>query len=170
MHRIGAFTVCLLLTAAGCRSSASWQGHTDAVVAKGAGMNTRVTPFLMFQGNAQQAMEFYVSLFPDSRVEEVKLYGPGEAGQEGTVERAVFVLAGQRVMCFDSSVQHEFTFTPASSLFVDCSSEAEIDTLFSKLSEGGNVMMPLDNYGFSQRFGFCADRFGVSWQLNLPSN
>ena len=81
----------------------SWQGHTEA--AKGASMKTRVTPFLMFEGKAQQAMEFYVSLFPDSRVEEVKLYGPGEAGQEGTVERGVFVLAGQRVMCTDSTVQ-----------------------------------------------------------------
>ena len=132
-------------------------------------MKTTVIPFLMFEGRAREAMEFYVSLLPDSRMEEVKLYGPGEAGPEGTVERAVFTLSGQRVMCTDSYVQHAFTFTPASSLFVDCGSDTELDALFAKLSEGGEVMMPLDDYGFSRLFGFCADRFGVSWQLNLPS-
>lgn len=132
-------------------------------------MKTTVIPFLMFEGNARQAMELYVSLFPDARVEEVELYGAEGPGPEGTVERAVFTLAGQKVMCIDSPIQHDFTFTPASSLFVDCGADAEIDTLFAALSEGGEVMMPLDNYGFSRRFGWCADRFGVSWQVNLPN-
>jgi predicted 3-demethylubiquinone-9 3-methyltransferase (glyoxalase superfamily) len=72
-------------------------------------------------------------------------------------------------MCIDSPVKHNFTFTPAMSLFVDCADEAELDTLFAKLSEGGQVLMPLDNYGFSRKFGWLADKFGVSWQLNLPN-
>ncbi len=109
-------------------------------------MKTSVIPFLMFQGEAQQAMQLYVSLFPRSRVEEMKLYGPGDAGQEGTVERAEFSLVGQKIMYTNSFLQHDFIFMPASSLFVDCGSEAEIDTLVSQLSDNGDVMMPLDNY------------------------
>jgi predicted 3-demethylubiquinone-9 3-methyltransferase (glyoxalase superfamily) len=65
-------------------------------------------------------------------------------------------------------VQHAFTFTPSLSLFVDCESEAELDRLFSALAEGGQILMPLEDHGFSTRFGWANDRFGVSWQLNLP--
>ena len=83
--------------------------------------------------------------------------------------RAMFSLAGQEVMCIDSPVKHDFTFTPAMSLFVDCTADAQIEELFARVSEGGQVMMPLDNYGFSRKFAWVSDRFGVSWQLNLPS-
>jgi len=131
-------------------------------------MKTQVTPFLMFDGKAEEAMSFYVSIFPDSRVLSMVRYGPGEAGKEGTVLRAVFTLAGQTLMCIDSPAKHDFTFTPAMSLFVDCSAEAQIDDLFVNLSEGGQVMMPLSDYGFSRKFGWVSDRFGVSWQLHLP--
>ncbi len=114
-------------------------------------------------------MSFYVSLFPDSRVTAISRYGPGEAGKEGTILRAAFTLAGQTVMCIDSPVKHDFTFTPAMSLFVDCSADAQIEELFAKFSEGGQVMMPLADYGFSRKFAWVSDRFGVSWRLNLPS-
>jgi predicted 3-demethylubiquinone-9 3-methyltransferase (glyoxalase superfamily) len=67
----------------------------------------------------------------------------------------------------DSPVKHAFSFTPAVSLFVDCTTRDELESAFSTLSSGGQVLMPLDNYGFSTRFGWCADRFGVSWQLNF---
>jgi predicted 3-demethylubiquinone-9 3-methyltransferase (glyoxalase superfamily) len=83
--------------------------------------------------------------------------------------QATFTLAGQTYMCIDSPVKHDFTFTPAMSLFVDCADEAELDTLFARLSEDGQVLMALDNYGFSHKFGWLADKFGVSWQLNLPN-
>ena len=82
--------------------------------------------------------------------------------------RADFTVAGQAVICFDSPVKHAFTFTPAVSLFIDCADEPEVDRLFAALSEGGNVMMELADYGFSRKFGWVADRFGVSWQINLP--
>ena len=65
-------------------------------------------------------------------------------------------------------MKHDFTFTPAMSLFVDCDNTEELERAFAALSEGGKVFMPLDDYGFSKRFGWCSDRFGVSWQLNLP--
>lgn len=133
-------------------------------------MKTKITPFLMFEGKAEEAMNFYVSLFPDSKVVSASHYGKDGPGQEGTIQLAVFEVAGQRVMCVDSPAKHAFTFTPSVSLFVDCITEAQIDDLFSKLSENGTAMMPLSNYGFSKKFGWLQDRFGVSWQLNLPND
>ncbi|MNC27511.1 3-demethylubiquinone-9 3-methyltransferase [compost metagenome] len=72
-------------------------------------------------------------------------------------------------MCIDSYVKHGFSFTPSISLYVNCASEAELDTVFEQLSQGGNVLMPLGEYPFSRKFGWVADRFGVTWQLNLPN-
>ena len=128
----------------------------------------RVTPFLMFEGKAQEAMDLYVSLFPDARVESVRDTGAGEPGPEGSIKVASFSLAGQRVMCIDSPAKHAFSFTPSFSFFVDCDSEADLRRFASALGEGGGVMMPVDNYGFSALFTWLSDRYGVSWQLNLP--
>jgi predicted 3-demethylubiquinone-9 3-methyltransferase (glyoxalase superfamily) len=130
-------------------------------------MPQKIRTFLMFEGQAEQAMTFYMSLFGNARIVDIKRYGPGEAGKEGSVMLAVFSLDGQEIMCIDSPVKHAFTFTPSMSLFVTCQTEAEIDGLFAKLSDGGQVMMALDKYPFSDRFGWVSDRFGVSWQLTL---
>jgi predicted 3-demethylubiquinone-9 3-methyltransferase (glyoxalase superfamily) len=131
-------------------------------------MVSSVKPFLMFQGEAEAAMTFYVSLFPDAKIVDISRYGPGEAGAEGSVKVATFSIEGQSVMCIDSPVKHAFSFTPAFSFFVDCGSEAELEALASALSEGGAVLMPLGDYGFSRRFAWVNDKYGVSWQLNLP--
>jgi len=80
---------------------------------------------------------------------------------------ATFNLNGNQFMCSDSPPIHNWGFTPAVSNYVECKDENELERLFTKLSENGKVMMPLDNYGFSQQFGFVEDQFGVSWQLNL---
>ncbi len=130
-------------------------------------MSTRVRPFLMFEGKAEEAMRFYVSLFPGGEITQMSRYGSGGPGPEGSVIVATFTIAGQAVMCSDSFVKHDFTFTPASSLFVDCSSEDELRRLVAALSDGGKTLMPLDNYGFSRQFAWVNDRYGVSWQLNL---
>jgi len=130
-------------------------------------MKAKVTPFLMFEGRAEEAMTFYVSLLPDSGIQHITRYGPEGPGKEGSVVLATFTLAGQQFKCIDSTVKHAFTFTPALSIYINCASEAEIDTLFGRLSEGGQVLMPLAAYPFSPRFGWLNDRFGVSWQLNL---
>lgn len=130
---------------------------------------TTVSTFLMFQdGNAHEAMSLYASVFPDARIDLIERYGPGEPGPEGTVKVARFDLNGHRLMFSDSYVKHAFTFTPSVSLFVDFASADELDSAFAPLSEGGAVFMPVGDYGFSRRFGWCADRFGVTWQLNLP--
>lgn len=130
----------------------------------------RVTPFLMFQGGkAEEAMNYYTSLIEDSEITSITRYGSNEAGKKGTVMQATFSLKGQEFMCIDSVIKHEFTFTPSFSIYITCDSEEELDNLYEKLITDGMALMPLDNYGFSKKFGWLNDRFGVSWQLNLPN-
>ncbi|MGG3448337.1 VOC family protein [Domibacillus aminovorans] len=128
----------------------------------------KVTPFLMFQGNAEEAMNYYVSLIEDSEITSITRYGANEAGEEGSVMQAAFSLKGQQFMCIDSHIKHEFTFTPSFSLFITCDTEEEINRIYEKLTEGGSILMPLDDYSFSKKFGWVVDQFGVSWQLTLP--
>jgi predicted 3-demethylubiquinone-9 3-methyltransferase (glyoxalase superfamily) len=128
-------------------------------------MPRSVATFLMFDGVAEEAISLYVSLFKGA-VRRVDHWGPGEPGREGSVKRAEFSLAGQELMAFDSPVKHGFTFTPSTSLFVECESEAEVDEAYARLLAGGTALMPLGQYGFSRKFGWVNDRFGVSWQLN----
>jgi predicted 3-demethylubiquinone-9 3-methyltransferase (glyoxalase superfamily) len=131
-------------------------------------MNAKITTFLMFEGQAEEAMTFYTSLFDDSEIISITRYGsdgPGGPEAEGTVQRALFTLKGDKYMAIDS-FGHEFTFNPSISLFVQCESEEELETLYEKLMEGGTATMPLGDYGFSKKFGWVQDRFGVSWQLN----
>lgn len=131
-------------------------------------MNKTLTPFLMFEGKAEEAANHYVSLIPDSAVLSMERWRAGEPGKEGSVKTARLKLGDLEVICFNSPVSHAFTFTPASSLFLVCRSEAEIDKLSAALGEGGSFLMPLGAYGFSAKFAWLNDRFGVSWQLNLP--
>lgn len=132
-------------------------------------MTQKTTPFLMFQnGDAEEAMTFYVSLFDDAKVVNLARFEPGEPGPEGKIKHATFTLAGLEYMCIDSDSSHAFTFTPSMSIYVACDTEEEIDRLYTALAEGGGQLMPLGSYGFSTKFGWVNDRFGVSWQLNLP--
>ena len=126
-----------------------------------------IAPFLMFEGTAEAAMDFYVSLFPGSSVQSIARYGDEGPGKPGSVILAAFVINGQTIMCIDSPAKHDFGFTPSVSLFVECADVEEIDRLFAALSEGGQVLMPLDGCPFASRFGWVNDRFGASWQLRL---
>ena len=134
---------------------------------------TELSTCLMFvgdqHGRAEEAIELYVSLFAGARVLEIERYGPGEDEPEGTVKQARFSVAGRELRALDSGRDHQFTFTPAISLFVDCEEEAELDRAYELLSEGGAVLMPLQEYPFSRRFAWLQDRFGVSWQLKLAA-
>ena len=123
----------------------------------------------MFQGHAEEAMNHYISIIEDSEITSITRYGPNQPGAEGSVMHATFSLKGQTFMCIDSNVKHDFTFTPSFSIYLTCESEAEIEKVYGALIDGGGAMMPLDNYGFSQKFGWIADKFGVSWRLNLPN-
>jgi predicted 3-demethylubiquinone-9 3-methyltransferase (glyoxalase superfamily) len=126
-----------------------------------------ITIFLMFEGKAEEAMNFYTSLFRDSAIKSISRYGENEDGPAGSVRQAVFALNGQEFMCIDSFVKHGFTFTPAMSLFVRLGAESDLDKLYAALSEGGQILMPLDAYPFSKKYGWVNDKYGVSWQLTL---
>ena len=124
---------------------------------------TEVSTHLMFQdGSAREAVERYVELIPSSTITEV-------TGPDGPGQTIRFTLANRPFIAFNSPVTHGFGFTPAVSIFVTCDTPAAVDELFGELSTGGSVMMPLDDYGFSPRFGWCADRYGVSWQVGCSS-
>jgi len=127
----------------------------------------KMTPFFMFEGQAEQAINFYTSVFKNSSIVSLTRYAENEDGVKDSVKLATFILNGQEFMAIDSYVNHAFAFTPAISIFVQCETREEIDALYAKLSQGGQVYMPLDHYGFSQRFGWVGDPFGITWQLNL---
>lgn len=130
-------------------------------------MPVAVTPFLMFEGRCEEAVSFYVDLFDDAELVRLERFGD-DAPKPGQVFQAHFTLGGRDFRAFDSPTPHAFTFTPAMSIFVDCRDETELERLYAGLIEGGAALMPLGAYGFSQKFGWVNDRFGVSWQLNLP--
>ncbi|MEX0137373.1 VOC family protein [Bacillus nitratireducens] len=132
--------------------------------------NQKITTFLMFEGKAEEAMNFYTSLFNQSEIVSISRYDENGPGKEGTVIHATFTLNGQEFMCIDSYVKHDFTFTPAMSLYVTCETEEEIETVFNKLAQNGAILMPLGAYPFSKKFGWLNDKYGVSWQLTLAED
>jgi predicted 3-demethylubiquinone-9 3-methyltransferase (glyoxalase superfamily) len=134
----------------------------------------KTTMFMMFSGDqcgkAGEAINFYISLFKNSEIKNIQHYQTGEyGGREGLVKLATFTLGEQEYMAIDSIMEHKFSFTPSISIYINCESDEEIEMLVNKLSEGGSLFMPLNNYGFSKKFAWLADRYGVSWQLNLAS-
>lgn len=143
-------------------------GLNQKTTEKKSDMEQKITTSLTFQKNdAEEAMNFYIRLFDNSRIIDLHRWGKDGPGKEGTIMQATFELNGKKFMCSDSPPVHNWDFTPAVSNFVECKDEKEIERLFTELSEGGEIAMPLNNYGFSQKFAWVIDRFGVSWQLNL---
>lgn len=144
----------------------------------------KLTTFLTFKGNAEEAITFYTSLFENAEVRTIVRARADEDGWgEGALQFAIFSLAGQPFMCINAAPpgtpgaikaqqvfqEHEFSFTPSIALYVQCETEDEIDRLYAALSENGEELMPMGSYGFSAKFGWVNDRFGVSWRLNLSA-
>lgn len=125
----------------------------------------KITPFLWFDNQAEEAMNFYVSVFKNSEVHDVNRYGEGAPQPEGTVMTASFRLAGQEFTALNGGPA--FNFTPAVSFFVGCETEGEVDAVWSALVDGGSVLMEIDKYPFSDKYGWLNDRYGVSWQVIL---
>jgi predicted 3-demethylubiquinone-9 3-methyltransferase (glyoxalase superfamily) len=125
----------------------------------------KITPFLWFDNNAEEAIHFYTSIFKDSSVGRLTRYGEAGPGKRGTVMTGAFQISGLEFMALNGGPL--FKFTPAISFFVHCQTEQEIDGLWKHLSESGTALMELDKYPFSERYGWVADRFGLSWQLML---
>lgn len=140
----------------------------------------KIVPCLWFDKDAEEAMNFYVSIFAKSRantgssqIVSIKRYPeevPAEfmKGMEGKVLTGLFELAGYRFMALDGGPI--FTFTPAISFFVRCQSADEVDAYWSSLSDGGTVLMPLDTYPFSEKYGWIQDKYGLSWQVILSQD
>jgi predicted 3-demethylubiquinone-9 3-methyltransferase (glyoxalase superfamily) len=120
----------------------------------------RITPHLWFDTEAVEAAEFYSSTFPSSRLIDVSTLHDTPSGDADVVS---FELFGQSFMAISAGPL--FSFTPSVSFLVRCRSTDEVDELWEKLAEGGAVLMPLDTYPFSERYGWTEDRYGLSWQL-----
>jgi predicted 3-demethylubiquinone-9 3-methyltransferase (glyoxalase superfamily) len=116
----------------------------------------KITPFLWFDGKAEEAVNFYVSIFKNSKVVSLSRYGEAGPGPKGTVMSATFQLNGQTFYALNGGPQ--FSFTPAISFFVNCETQQEIDELWEKLSEGGGT----------HQCGWLHDKYGLSWQI-VPS-
>lgn len=122
----------------------------------------RIVPHLWFDQTAKQAADFYVRLFPNSKINTTAIMKDTPSGDVDLVD---FELDGLPFKAI--SAGPEFQLNPSVSLIVSCRSETEIDALWASLAEGGAVLMPLGGYPFSRRFGWIQDRFGLSWQLIL---
>ena len=121
----------------------------------------KITPHLWFDKEAREAAELYVSAIPDSRIDGVTKLSDTPSGDCDLVS---FTLGGQPFMAISAGPL--FRFNPSISFHIKCDTVEEVDTVWARLSEGGQVLMPLDTYPFSQRFGWVADRFGLSWQIS----
>jgi len=119
--------------------------------------NQRITTFLWFDNNAEEAMNFYVSIFKNSKILGVTRYGDAGPGPKGTVMAGTFQLEGQQFMVLNGGPH--FKFTEAISLFVNCDTQEEVDDLWNKLTAGG---------GAPSQCGWLKDKFGLSWQI-IPS-
>ncbi|MBE15559.1 MAG: hypothetical protein CL867_04865 [Cytophagaceae bacterium] len=139
----------------------------------------KTTTFLTFVGKqcgkAQEAIQWYTSIFPNSEIKSLVHYEEGEPG--GTpqlIKHGIFTLNGIEYMVSESNYNHVWSFSPGVSILISDPSETSIQTWFDKLSSnGGKVMVPLDNYagegdyGFGKKFGWCEDKYGISWQCIL---
>ncbi|MGJ8527079.1 VOC family protein [Maritalea sp.] len=130
-------------------------------------MAKSLSPFLMFTGKAEEAINFYVELFPNSSIDKLTRYGPDDAGTAGTIQHATINLNGQKLFFIDSPAVHEFDFTPSISMFVEAENAQEVDRLHEALSNDGLTFMPLNSYDFATRYSWVQDKFGVSWQLGF---
>ncbi|MDB5409444.1 MAG: 3-demethylubiquinone-9 3-methyltransferase [Rhodospirillales bacterium] len=113
----------------------------------------KITPFLWFDGKAEEAMAFYTSIFPDSKTIDIRRSGDAGPGSKGAVMATTFQLCGQEFIALNGGPH--FSFTPAISFFVSCETQDEVDALWDRLLEGGKA----------QRCGWLTDKFGLSWQI-----
>ena len=120
----------------------------------------KIRPHLWFDKEAVDAAGFYCSTFPDSKVTDVTTLHDTPSGDTDIVS---FELFGQPFMAISAGPL--FTFTPAVSFLVSCTTKEEVDTFWKALSEGGTALMPLGSYPFSERYGWTQDRYGLSWQV-----
>jgi predicted 3-demethylubiquinone-9 3-methyltransferase (glyoxalase superfamily) len=130
----------------------------------------KITPFLWFDNNCEEAINFYISVFDNSRIVSIKRYPEGATdehmkGKEGKVLTAVFELNGQTFMALDGGPY--FKFNPAVSFMINCETPEQVTEAYNKLSDGGAVLMPLQKYEFSEMYSWVSDKYGLSWQIGV---
>jgi len=135
-----------------------------------------INPFLWFDSQAEEAVNFYVSTYSsvfessgagkETKILATSRYGDSMPGPKGGVMTMSFKLIGEEFIALNGGPVKDFTFNPSISFFVECKTEDQVNKLFNKLSAGGEIRMPLDKYPFSDRFAWIDDKFGISWQLN----
>src|SRR5262245_62409707 len=113
----------------------------------------KITPFLWFDGKAEEAAQFYTSIFKDAKITQVTRYGDAGPGAKGSVMSVIFEIEGQAFYALNGGPQ--FSFSPAISFFVNCETQGEVDALWEKLSAGGA----------KNRCGWLTDKYGVTWQI-----
>lgn len=126
---------------------------------------SKFSPCLWFDGKVEEAADFYVDAFEQGAIKQTDYYVDSEHQPKGSILTISLTLAGQEFILLNGGP--EFKFTPAISFYVECETEEQIDQLWKKLSQEGNVLMEYGEYPFSPKFGWVADRYGVSWQLVL---
>jgi predicted 3-demethylubiquinone-9 3-methyltransferase (glyoxalase superfamily) len=125
----------------------------------------KIVPFLWFDNKAEEAVNFYTSIFNNSKIGTIAYYGEGSPMPKGSVLTINFKLEHQDFIALNGGPT--FTINPSISFSVTLESKTELDTLWSKLSEGGSVLMPFQTYDWSEKYGWLSDKYGVSWQLSL---
>ncbi len=125
----------------------------------------KIVPCLWFDNQAEGAVEFYSNIFENSKTLGMNRYVEGSHRPVGSVMTIKFTLAGKEFMALNGGPI--FNITPSISFHVSCDSEEQVDKIWGRLSEGGTVLMELQEYPFSKKFGWVQDKFGVSWQINL---
>jgi predicted 3-demethylubiquinone-9 3-methyltransferase (glyoxalase superfamily) len=132
-------------------------------------MNKQIIPFLWFDNQAEEAAGFYTSLFENSKISSVSRYGKEgfevHGQKEGTAMTVAFQINGQSFAALNGGPL--FKLNPSISFYTVCETEKEVDTLWERFSEHGTVMMPLDKYDWSKKYGWINDKFGLSWQISL---
>lgn len=119
-------------------------------------MTGKITPFLWFDGRAEEAADYYVSIFKNAKVTNISRYTENSPGEPGTAMTVEFELDGQAFIALNGGP--EYTFTPAVSFSIDCEDQAEVDHFWDRLSDGGKTI----------QCGWLVDKFGLSWQV-VPS-
>jgi predicted 3-demethylubiquinone-9 3-methyltransferase (glyoxalase superfamily) len=125
----------------------------------------KITPFLWFDEQAEEAVNLYTSIFQNSKIHSTNRIPGDVPGPKDKVMTINFQLAGLDFIALNGGP--EFQFSPAISFYVYCQTEQELDALWARLVENGFVFMALDKYPFAEKFGWLSDRYGVSWQLML---
>ncbi len=143
------------------RTTRSRQGKINLI-------DEKIVPFLWFNNNAEEAVNFYNSTFKNSKILRITHYGDSGPGPKGSVMSIIFKLEGQTFYALNGGP--EFTFTPSTSFYVSCKTTNEINALWRNLSQGGKVLMELAKYPFAEKYGWVQDRYGISWQLIISTN